>query len=1216
MEVIQKSRKRNHRSQPVSSTFTRSRSQSLLHRSRSGQIRPDPIRGKAEPCTVLVPVPVPVPTQEELYHVPVHFAGNNASQEFSESEYKTLIQDICKDYCESDSEDKDLVKDLCKKAKLDDGDLACATAKDLRTRRVYSFLSSAGACSDRIGSALSNRSAVDSEREVAESEFESLFVDNGDARVDDGRVSLTEVPVLGFSCESRDFNRGNIESSYESPKLQVHKQIDEKNGGYCLEKIDDLGEEPVQTTPPDAVISINLEVNGAARKTREALTVKDTPLAVNAEENSGKGFFGTKDCQLNSHALKSKSVLKPRLPGKLFKAPGSVNYRRLMEIMGDDFGILNSGHCLKDKKVMDAHGFECPLSSDSHDEASKPETMTDSFTMLDTNGPKLTSSPMQLDIAKVNGECLSGPSKDDECVSDSKADPAAGFLGARDVGNAGATNHSSCVSEQLGVLNKDSIPATHDPELHDSSMLNVDQTESMSKDVCPKADKRNMPLKNKHVHRPYLNGKLIKTPGSVNYRRLLPFLKNCTKEDSGTSKFGDQAQDSGLYAKELPLPSQSEEASINIQMAVSGSMQDKVDPNALANSVVVNPANMLTHCNLPELTSSQDFSELPMQLEAKKMVHECSSESCVQAHSEKAAISSKDECLSESKTDPCSVMMDVNCAKIVTEATNHNGFTQLHTTISEQCFSVTPSKDQNLLNINDGISNLSFKHHSSEAQGFTFEYDKSKELVNLEKWDSISSCPPEGQSLCQLDPNMLEVEENETSSHAISKNDDNVVLSCVSISHEVPRPSSEKIISDKSELPDIAEENETNSHAIRKFGDSVVLSVNISNEEPRPPSEKIISDKPELPNIAAHGGDIAESLLNGLVYASKMPSKGTNDKIASSVGEIENGSESKTTVVLNRSPRMKLFKHAGSLNYKRMLPIFLEAVKSKSCASNNDHQPKVQKLLDHTPAAPISDSNLLVNLISASNDRVPMDDTCDSGAQKETELQACDLNNDSSSPKSQLPDKQILSNGLDKLENLISSPKSVQRDLLTTPLRPITEEVMTIEEEATPALSIGERSPETLGYSQSLSQLKVTDQPSAPSVGFQKGILRRNPRGCRGLCTCLNCVSFRLHADRAFEFSRNQLLDADEVAQDLMKELSHLRNILERNNDGVNDTPVFDGSQVKEACRKAFETEQLAKERLSQMNDDLNMHCRTPSLLPPSVKFSDQVEEKVIQPDS
>ncbi|KAI5395832.1 hypothetical protein KIW84_062135 [Lathyrus oleraceus] len=213
----------------------------------------------------------------------------------------------------------------------------------------------------------------------------------------------------------------------------------------------------------------------------------------------------------------------------------------------------------------------------------------------------------------------------------------------------------------------------------------------------------------------------------------------------------------------------------------------------------------------------------------------------------------------------------------------------------------------------------------------------------------------------------------------------------------------------------------SSSHAVSKNDDNVVLSgVGISNEVPRPSSEKIISDKPETPNIAAHGGDIAESLLNGLVYASKMPSKGTNDTIASSVGEIENGFESKTTAVLNRSPRMKLFKHAGSLNYKRMLPIFLEAMKSKSCASNNDHHPKVQKLLDHTPAAPISDSNLLVNLISASSDRVPMDDTRDSGAQKETELQACDLNNDSSSPRSQLPDKQILSNGLHTLQILVA----------------------------------------------------------------------------------------------------------------------------------------------------------------------------------------------------
>ena len=31
-------------------------------------------------------------------------------------------------------------------------------------------------------------------------------------------------------------------------------------------------------------------------------------------------------------------ALKPRLPLKLFKAPGSFNYKRLMDVIGDNFG--------------------------------------------------------------------------------------------------------------------------------------------------------------------------------------------------------------------------------------------------------------------------------------------------------------------------------------------------------------------------------------------------------------------------------------------------------------------------------------------------------------------------------------------------------------------------------------------------------------------------------------------------------------------------------------------------------------------------------------------------------------------------------------------------------------------------------------------------------------------------------------------------------------
>ncbi|KAF6135794.1 hypothetical protein GIB67_028650 [Kingdonia uniflora] len=87
--------------------------------------------------------------------------------------------------------------------------------------------------------------------------------------------------------------------------------------------------------------------------------------------------------------------------------------------------------------------------------------------------------------------------------------------------------------------------------------------------------------------------------------------------------------------------------------------------------------------------------------------------------------------------------------------------------------------------------------------------------------------------------------------------------------------------------------------------------------------------------------------------------------------------------------------------------------------------------------------------------------------------------------------------------------------------------------------------PETLGLHQNSSN----SSPFVPGSPIE-GILKRNPRGCRGLCTCLNCASFRLHAERAFEFSKTQMQDAEEVATGLMKEVSYLRNLLLKSIDG------------------------------------------------------------------
>ncbi|KAJ1407292.1 hypothetical protein SESBI_24395 [Sesbania bispinosa] len=320
------------------------------------------------------------------------------------------------------------------------------------------------------------------------------------------------------------------------------------------------------------------------------------------------------------------------------------------------------------------------------------------------------------------------------------------------------------------------------------------------------------------------------------------------------------------------------------------------------------------------------------------------------------------------------------------------------------------------------------------------------------------------------------------------------------------------------------------------------------------------------------------------------------------------------------SKGVKLSKHAGSFNHKRLLPFLLNRMKDNCSPSVNVHYPKFQKFLDQTPLLPISASNLQVTSLSDSNGCIPIEHcTGNYGTQQQTVLHACDS---SSSPKSQFPevqssydscklnqlqDEQDVLNGLYKLERSSDPSISDHRiDLPITPLGPITNKVITREQEATCALSEPSRnSPfliysneekphETHGCSQSLSQVKVLDQLTVPSVGFKKGILER--RGCKGLCTCLNCVSFRLHADRAVEFSRNLLLDAEEVAQNLMKELSYLRNMLQRSTHNVHNNHVFDGSQVKEACSKAFATEQLAKDRLSQMNDDLNIHCRILSL--------------------
>ncbi|KAL7596604.1 uncharacterized protein LOC111883864 [Lactuca sativa] len=120
---------------------------------------------------------------------------------------------------------------------------------------------------------------------------------------------------------------------------------------------------------------------------------------------------------------------------------------------------------------------------------------------------------------------------------------------------------------------------------------------------------------------------------------------------------------------------------------------------------------------------------------------------------------------------------------------------------------------------------------------------------------------------------------------------------------------------------------------------------------------------------------------------------------------------------------------------------------------------------------------------------------------------------------------------------------------------------------------------------ESLLQIAPLNTPLINRDISKNGILKRTPRGCRGICNCLNCTSFRLHAERSFEFSRNQMHDAEEVALELINDMNSLRNILERTG--------ADSNEVKEVFAKALYKEEVARAKLAQMNEDLNNQCRS-----------------------
>ena len=71
------------------------------------------------------------------------------------------------------------------------------------------------------------------------------------------------------------------------------------------------------------------------------------------------------------------------------------------------------------------------------------------------------------------------------------------------------------------------------------------------------------------------------------------------------------------------------------------------------------------------------------------------------------------------------------------------------------------------------------------------------------------------------------------------------------------------------------------------------------------------------------------------------------------------------------------------------------------------------------------------------------------------------------------------------------------------------------------------------------SMLKVS--PLVPA----KGILRSASPSCKGACRCDECASLRLRAERAAEFSQQQMHDIEGLTVKLLKELNTMRGVLE-----------------------------------------------------------------------
>ncbi|XP_021888901.1 uncharacterized protein LOC110807908 isoform X2 [Carica papaya] len=365
--------------------------------------------------------------------------------------------------------------------------------------------------------------------------------------------------------------------------------------------------------------------------------------------------------------------------------------------------------------------------------------------------------------------------------------------------------------------------------------------------------------------------------------------------------------------------------------------------------------------------------------------------------------------------------------------------------------------------------------------------------------------------------------------------------------------------------------------------------------------------------------DRTKDILQSVGCALKKPSNGDFQKNNS--GEERSVSNSKGKSVLNRCSQRMLFKTPGSLGYRRLLPFFMGITKDNSCSSGNCGIMQNEKRLEEKVTSPslVSDcqgtprgnssSESEVECSNSDRSALPLAPPNAGGIPSETdtiELASLEHGSQPSHPVhchkekgTQVEDAELTKRS-EAARGFENEPPTMSSQSCVGSLSVLREGALSISNQV-PVSGDGNCSivrfandaklPEKNSLHQSTSQLEVSPPPRIIAVGYQKGILKRTPHGDRELSTCLNCSSYREDAEKAFEFSRNQMRDAEEVVLYLAKELSCLRDMLEKSADDHDHLCV---NKVKEACRKASEAEELAKDRLRQVKDNLYVPCRIP----------------------